>query len=656
MEAGRKRKAANAPETPSADGASALKKIKLLNTNHASAAKSKVQELGQKLMSALRVAQDKNKGHLIAEQFLTLPSRHELPDYYEVTKLPVAFDTIEEKLRRNAYPTMTTLESDLKRLVHNAKEYNAPKSDIYEDAERIRKLVFNYMKQNNPQYSQDPNYTSFPTPIPHTNGGAVQNGTMKEEEDEDVDELQSDPVARDSEQPRNSAGTAVKVSEPRSDRKQSLAPSATTGAEDGGGGGEALVLDGLSFQDAQQRIVSYLLHYTDEQGLEIYSPFVNLPSRKLEDYYQVIRHPLSLKGLAKRCRGEHGRAPPSGVSDFKTWDAFEEEVSFIWRNAQEYNDDASDMYTLANEFKDHFKSLLVEAREKVDEPAGPRIKLGGPKPKVTLNLSQHRNSPVPAGVHVDNEALARQRLMVAAGVNGNNSRPPPLSNGVARSTELRPSSSGLAGSPPGAALKTERYPGQSPALQHSVPHSQTNSMMHPPAMRPPSGSPHPSQQPPVNSSYTYTVPGLLPPIATRAYPLEQALLPTVSLATHPQLPIPNRFHIAIPPHATLAQQSTTITLPNSHYFLQICPSISKELSTGRPYKLFVTLNGVRLNQRDTKFFAETGRRTHVYEGSLMQGVNRMEVEVAASKVVDEGGKGEGLDVEKVTVYANLLKA
>jgi len=40
----------------------------------------------------------------------------------------------------------------------------------------------------------------------------------------------------------------------------------------------------------------------------------------------------------------------------------------------------------------------------------------------------------------------------------------------------------------------------------------------------------------------------------------------------------------------------------------------------------------------------------------MQGVNRVEVEVAASKVLDEGGKGEGLDVEKVTVYANLLKA
>ncbi|TKA78437.1 hypothetical protein B0A55_03048 [Friedmanniomyces simplex] len=659
MEAGRKRKAANAPETPSADGASASKKIKLLNTNHAPAAKSSAQELGQKLMSSLRIAQDKKyvRRHLIAEQFLTLPPRDELPDYYQITKLPIAFDTIEKKLQRNAYPTMTTLESDLKRMVQNAKEYNAPKSDIYEDAERIRKLVFNYMKQNNPQYAQDPNYTSFPTPIPHTNGGPVQNGTH---EDEGEDELQSDPMATESEQPRKPAASAAKASEPRSDRKESLAPSATTGDDDGGygggGGGDALDFDGLSFQDAQQRIISYLLHYTDEEGLEIYSPFGNLPTRKLEDYYQIIKHPVSLKGVAKRCRGQHGRAPPTGVSDFKTWDAFEEEISFIWRNAQEYNDDASDMFTLANEFKDHFKSLLVEAKEKVDEPAGPRIKPGGPKPKVTLNLSQHRNSPGPAGVHVDNEALARQKLMVAAGVNGNNARPSSIGNGVARTTELRPQSSGQAGSPPSAAVKSERYPGQSPVLHSTIPHSQTNGMMPPPSMRPPSGSPHPSQ--PLVSSYTYTAPGLLPPIATRAYPLEQALLPTVSLATHPQLPIPNRFNIAIPPHATLAQQSTTITLPNSHYFLQICTTISRELSTGRPYKLFVTLNGVRLNQRDTKFFAETGRRTHVYEGSLMQGVNRVEVEVAASKMGDEGGsgKGEGLDVEKVTVYANLMRA
>ena len=73
---------------------------------------------------------------------------------------------------------------------------------------------------------------------------------------------------------------------------------------------------------------------------------------------------------------------------------------------------------------------------------------------------------------------------------------------------------------------------------------------------------------------------------------------------------------------------------------------------GRPYKIFVTVNGTRLTQRDTQFNAEKGERTHVYEGSLAQGVNRLEVEVAAAK---EGSDGKGLDVEKVTVFANLMR-
>lgn len=60
---------------------------------------------------------------------------------------------------------------------------------------------------------------------------------------------------------------------------------------------------------------------------------------------------MCIKSVAKRARGQHGRAPPTGVSDFKNWDAFEEEVSFIWRNAHEYNEDGSAMYILASDFE-----------------------------------------------------------------------------------------------------------------------------------------------------------------------------------------------------------------------------------------------------------------------------------------------------------------
>jgi hypothetical protein len=133
--------------------------------------------------------------------------------------------------------------------------------------------------------------------------------------------------------------------------------------------------------------------------------------------------------------------------------------------------------------------------------------------------------------------------------------------------------------------------------------------------------------------------------------VENALLPTVAINTHPHLKIPQPFSISIPPHPTLSHQSTTITLPASHYFLQIQPTISKELSLMRPYKLFVTVNGTRLTQKDTQWSAEGGRRTHLYEGSLAQGVNRVEVEVAAAKRAG----GEGLEVEKVGVFVNLMR-
>lgn len=198
---------------------------------------------------------------LIATEFLTLPSREALPDYYEFTKLPIALDTIEDKLKRNLYPTMTTVESDFKRMIQNAKDYNDPKSEIYEDAERIRKLVFNFMKKENPEYTHNPDYTSFATPIPQANG---VNGIHP------PPAVQAHADRKMSEETRRSAAPSSKPSHPPSDRKASAAPSAVTvdeenGDVDGGGGGDALDFTGMTFQDAQQKIVSYLIHYTDEE-------------------------------------------------------------------------------------------------------------------------------------------------------------------------------------------------------------------------------------------------------------------------------------------------------------------------------------------------------------------------------------------------------
>ena len=86
-------------------------------------------------------------------------------------------------------------------------------------------------------------------------------------------------------------------------------------------------------------------------GLLISANFIQLPPRTLIDYYRIIRHPVSLKALQKQARGAKGHARPTGATLLKSWNAFEEEASYIWRNAREYNEDGSEIVRLANDLE-----------------------------------------------------------------------------------------------------------------------------------------------------------------------------------------------------------------------------------------------------------------------------------------------------------------
>jgi hypothetical protein len=132
-------------------------------------------------------------------------------------------------------------------MVQNAKDYNDTKSEIYEDAERIRKHVYNYMKAHNPAYIADPNYASFATPIPKPSErrpNGISSG--------------HDANARASATPsRPTKSKAPSSSEPP-DRKSSVAANAKE--EDG-----EVNFNGLSFQEAQFAIIDTLLKTTDEE-------------------------------------------------------------------------------------------------------------------------------------------------------------------------------------------------------------------------------------------------------------------------------------------------------------------------------------------------------------------------------------------------------
>ncbi|KAG9959024.1 Bromodomain-containing protein, partial [Aureobasidium melanogenum] len=201
--------------------------------------------IGLQFIDHLKSAKDKT-GRLIADLFIDLPSKKELPDYYRTIKLPIAISTVQDKLERHEYPTLSTVESDIKRMVANAKQYNDDKSTVYQDAERIRKALSNFMTKHNPAY-KDPNYIAIPTPIP---GG-----------DDDATASSAPPTRETSEQPKKIT-ISLKASR---DRKSSAVPPAASSPALAQDDSDPADFTGKTFQQAQEHIINGLISHTDQE-------------------------------------------------------------------------------------------------------------------------------------------------------------------------------------------------------------------------------------------------------------------------------------------------------------------------------------------------------------------------------------------------------
>lgn len=141
-----------------------------------------------------------HSGRLVAGQFEKLLPRDENPDYYKQTRLPISLEVIENKLNAGEFATLTELESYCKRMVTNAKEYFPRNSQMYDDAERVRKALSNYMVKNNPAY-QTKGYTAVPTPLPADDPDDAEdaNGNNNAEEEEEDAEGEEEEEQSDGE-------------------------------------------------------------------------------------------------------------------------------------------------------------------------------------------------------------------------------------------------------------------------------------------------------------------------------------------------------------------------------------------------------------------------------------------------------------------------
>ncbi|KAJ4383049.1 hypothetical protein N0V86_002277 [Didymella sp. IMI 355093] len=715
MESASKRKAGNAALSPG-DGRPA-KRQKAPGSGGETV--ESTTDMGLKFLDSLKQAKDKT-GRPIAVHFMTLPDKDELPDYYEFTKLPLALDTIEDKLNNGEYTSLAQVESDCKRLVNNAKAYNDKKSIIYEDAERLRKTASNWMVKHNPAY-RDGNYVAVATPVPGEENMTPAKPTPRVASTPRAAATPTPSSAVATERPRRAAALAQPETPAPSKLRQSASAAPeprTTGTRNA---------STPSFQHAQEQIIQEVIDHTDPGGdLAIFQPFLNLPTRALKDYYQLIKDPMSLSAIKKKVQGVVGRDAPTGHTLFKSWDAFENAMSLVWKNARIYNEDGSELYNLSVELEEIFTEKLKAMKAKVDEPPQPKLKLNmsagaaptpAPKQQLKLKLRQSpvsgsqtpvtRDSATP-GVIVDNEALQRQRQHVNDSTGSRRSKPAekaatpvasnPFSGIRGSSTTIAPITAAqtrTAGSPAANGVKQDV---QSPALSairpgSNAPESQRLSVSAqtpipviapPQAMsRPASGSPHPNglysqpnglPTPAFQQPAPYVPPSIPRTDVFRKTPLKkigEALIPSLTLNTHPALNLPQPWTITIPASKTKTHHSATINLSPTHSYLQITPKVPIAL-TGRLYRLFVQVNGNKtyevnrvpvtagINGGGEGAGIEGGKKKGepVFEAKLVGGVNRIEVEIVAEKTSKDGESVSGKDaveMEKCTVFLHLAR-
>ncbi|KAI4200055.1 MAG: hypothetical protein LQ350_004194 [Teloschistes chrysophthalmus] len=598
-------------------------------------------------------------------------SRNHHRDRAEMSRTHQERPRQEAKLNNHEYPTVTTIESDLRRMILNAKSFNEKTSQVFSDAEKVRKAVSNFMVDHNPAY-QSGDYKPFPTPVPDDWQDKLADAAKEaDESDNDAEEEVEQPTWG---MRTRRASSAVNAS-------SNARTSGTPAAHSTEGIGESF--DGDTFQKAQEKIVAEMLDLRNDDDELIVGPFINLPSRELREYYRVIKHPVSLKSVQKAVGGIKGRDKPTGVSHFRSWAAFDEETSCIWKNAYHYNEDGSDISEAARVLETYFYQRLGDAKKVVSEPPQPKVKLRMPAkspepPKITLKFGGSKSGATSGGL-VDNAALKRQQGLVNATINGQSSlaadptaptavaQRMPTTNGaptLPKTSTDRPSGDSAEKASING-VKTEQAIGRSPGLAAvqvngslDARQSPNPSMMPPPLAtltpRLPSGSPHP-QTLSTNHHSTTSYSSTSQFDASRRQSNKEALMSNLSISTHPGLKIDKHFHLDIPPSASSTQQSINITLPSTHYYLQLVPTLASSVLQ-RPYRVFVTVNNSRI-VANPQPAGEADARKPLYEHRVVPGMNRIEIEMVAGvpRGVPKVGVGPELEVEKVTVYAHLVK-
>ncbi|NWS73740.1 PB1 protein, partial [Crotophaga sulcirostris] len=263
-----------------------------------------LKEILEQLLEAIAVATNPS-GRLISELFQKLPSKVQYPDYYAIIKEPIDLKTIAQRIQNGTYKSIHAMAKDIDLLAKNAKTYNEPGSQVFKDANAIKK-IFN-MKKAEIEHSELAK-SSLRMRTPSNLTASKLTGPPSQGKGSVGDE-------------RNSSNKYYRVP-----FFLSIFFAAARYEE-----GESEVFFITSFMDTSNPLFFFydtVRSCRNNHFFLISEPFFHLPSIFLyPDYYQQIKSPISLQQIRTKLKNLF----------FENLDQLEADLNFFFENAKRYN-------------------------------------------------------------------------------------------------------------------------------------------------------------------------------------------------------------------------------------------------------------------------------------------------------------------------------
>lgn len=328
----------------------------------------------EQLLESVTGATDPN-GRLISELFQKVPSKVHYPDYFAIIKDPIDLKTISQRIQSGHYKNLNAMAKDIDLLAKNAKTYNEPGSQVFKDANTIKKLfALKKSELDCTEYSKS----------------SLRSRNKR-------------PAQGD----RLSAITMALQYGSESEEDASLNATSSIRYEEGESEGESIT----SFMDISSplyQLYENVRSCRNNQGQRIAEPFFHLPSKKkYPDYFQQIKNPISLQQIRTKLKNQ----------DYDGLDQLEADLNLMFENAKRYNVPNSAIYKRVFKLQQLMQAKKKElARRDLDIEDGDSMissatsDTGSAKRKSKKNIRKQRMKILFNAVLEAREPISNRRL------------------------------------------------------------------------------------------------------------------------------------------------------------------------------------------------------------------------------------------------------